>query len=154
MRWTWAVGLLIASLGGCKSSATTGQESKEESDFDFLRGHWGAEAYERLGKPVGPGLLRNTRVVIDGDELELIEAGDDGEIVTFQLDESTDPKHIDMRIAKGPQSGRLALGIYRLHGDTLRICWAAPGQPRPTAFTTMNDTAIASLTLRRLGRDE
>jgi len=136
---------------GCKSSATTGEEAApDETDMDLLQGVWIAESYERGGKPVSPHLLKKTQIVVEGDTLELIESRKDGELGTFKIDGNQTPKHIDMRIALGPDAGKTVRGIYRLDGDFLRICWAAPGQPRPEAFTTQNGKAVAWLDLLRL----
>ncbi|MDZ4818747.1 MAG: hypothetical protein SGJ20_07225 [Planctomycetota bacterium] len=33
-------------------------------------------------------------------------------------------------------------GIYELDGDTLIVCFAKPGEPRPTEFTTQHGTAF------------
>ena len=150
MRWTSILLTAIAFVAGCKSSGTTGQDAKEGSDVDLLQHWWVADYYEYKGKPVGDAILRRTRIYFEGDTLNLIETTEEGELVTFKLNEDETPKHIDMKIAKGPDSGKLALGIYRLDGDSLRICWAAPGQPRPTAFTTMNEMGVACLSLHRL----
>lgn len=35
----------------------------------------------------------------------------------------------------GPTKGKTHHGIYMLDGDTLKFCFAAPGQERPTEFT-------------------
>ena len=142
------VALALVCLAGCKSSATTAQQSKEETDLDLMQGIWVADAYERDGKPVGAAILQRTRVDIEGDALELIETAEFGSIATFKLDEDANPKHIDLRTADRPD--RLLLGIYRLDGDYLRICWADFGKPRPTAFTTINGMGVVSLSLHRL----
>jgi uncharacterized protein (TIGR03067 family) len=42
----------------------------------------------------------------------------------------TNPPQIDIITIDGT-----ALGIYRLKGDRLEICWAYPGSERPTKFT-------------------
>lgn len=154
MRWINLLPLLLATGVGCQSSATTGQDANGEADKELLQGVWVAESYEYNGKPVGEAVLRRTRVVFEGDTLELIETAEVGELVTFVLREDADPKQIDLRIARGPDAGKLALGIYRLDRDILRLCWAAPGKPRPTAFTTLNGMAVAGLVLRRLGESE
>jgi uncharacterized protein (TIGR03067 family) len=154
MRWTQLILMMIALLPGCKNSATTGEERADEHDVEYLQGVWVADSYEYKEKPVGDAVLKRTRIIFEGDTLELIEAAEVGELVTFSLDESTEPKQINLRIAKGPDSGRISMGIYRLNGDFLRICWAAPGQPRPTAFTTLNGMGVACLSLHRLGETD
>ena len=150
MRWIVLMLMMVACASGCRNSATTEEASRDETDLDLLQGVWVAEAYERDGQPVGAAVLRITQIIIEGDALELIESRQEGEMVTIKLDTSANPKKIDLRIAKGSDAGKIAPGIYRLDGDVLRICWAAPGQERPMAFTTINGKAVASLTLSRL----
>jgi uncharacterized protein (TIGR03067 family) len=43
---------------------------------------------------------------------------------------TTNPAEIDIITIDGT-----SLGIYRLRGDVLEICWACPGTERPTKFT-------------------
>ncbi len=52
------------------------------------------------------------------------------------LDPSKKPKTIDYRMLEGFTKGKTQLGIYELDGDTFRSCFSAPGDPRPTDFTT------------------
>jgi uncharacterized protein (TIGR03067 family) len=53
---------------------------------------------------------------------------------TFKIDPTASPKRIDITFADGPGKGNTQPGIYALDGDTQKICWAAPGKARPTAF--------------------
>jgi uncharacterized protein (TIGR03067 family) len=150
MRWILPFLTALAFLPGCKNSTTTGEEPAPHIDKELLQGTWVADYYEYEGKPVGNAILRRTHIFVEGDTLELIETAEEGELVTFTLNEDAEPKEINMRIAKGTDGGRIALGIYRLDGEFLRICWAAPGRPRPTAFTTINGMGVACLKLHKL----
>ena len=40
-----------------------------------------------------------------------------------------------MILTAGPGEEVIVKGIYELNGETLKICFAAPGKPRPTDFT-------------------
>jgi uncharacterized protein (TIGR03067 family) len=51
---------------------------------------------------------------------------------TFKIDATKKPKTIDSMGSK-PNSKPI-LGIYEFNGDTLKICNALPGMPRPTDF--------------------
>jgi uncharacterized protein (TIGR03067 family) len=53
---------------------------------------------------------------------------------TYTLNKSTTPKQVDMITSNGAQLN----GIYQVSrdGDTLKVCCAPAGQPRPTAFSS------------------
>jgi uncharacterized protein (TIGR03067 family) len=53
---------------------------------------------------------------------------------TFKIDPTLTPKTIDITFTDGPGKDKTQKGIYELDGDTQKICWAAPGKPRPTEF--------------------
>jgi uncharacterized protein (TIGR03067 family) len=52
---------------------------------------------------------------------------------TFKIDATKTPKTIDSTPG-GPAKSPPILGIYEFAGDSLKICNAAPGMPRPTNF--------------------
>jgi uncharacterized protein (TIGR03067 family) len=48
---------------------------------------------------------------------------------TYTIDPAPRPKTIDL-----DNRGKQQLGIYEVDGDTMKICFAAPGRPRPGDF--------------------
>lgn len=64
----------------------------------------------------------------------------------YELDSKANPAQIDIITIDGT-----ALGIYRLKGDRLEICWACPGAERPTRFApgTGEDDAVELSTFKR-----
>lgn len=54
----------------------------------------------------------------------------------YRLDLSEKPRRIFMLGNEGDLTGKEAQGIYEISGDTLRICYAMPGDgdPAPVAF--------------------
>ena len=54
---------------------------------------------------------------------------------TFTLAESN-KADIDYVNLEGPNKGKAQAGIFSLKGDTLEICMAAPGKPRPSDFSS------------------
>jgi uncharacterized protein (TIGR03067 family) len=57
---------------------------------------------------------------------------------TYKVNKSTTPMQVDMVTSAGAGKGLgvQLKGIYEVKGDTLKICYAPAGQPRPTAFTS------------------
>ena len=55
---------------------------------------------------------------------------------TFTLDQSKNPAAIDYINLEGSNKGKRQAGIFELTGDTLKVCIAAPGRPRPADFTS------------------
>jgi hypothetical protein len=53
----------------------------------------------------------------------------------MKLDESTTPMAVDYLNLSGKSKGTVGLGIMDWVGDEVRFLIAAPGLPRPTAFT-------------------
>jgi uncharacterized protein (TIGR03067 family) len=76
-----------------------------------------------------------TYAALDGSDKELWSG-------TFDLDPTTMPKVWDHRSHESRKKGGDTLGIYELHGDTLKVCcvvgmWKDKrwmGKPRPTEF--------------------
>ncbi len=40
-------------------------------------------------------------------------------------------------------------GIYELHGDNFKICYAGPGKPRPTEFSAKAGSELTCATWKR-----
>lgn len=57
--------------------------------------------------------------------------------VEFTFDPSTSPASIDYLNLHGASKGKRQQGIYRLEGDVLTVCVAAPGAARPTEFASV-----------------
>jgi uncharacterized protein (TIGR03067 family) len=56
---------------------------------------------------------------------------------------------MDLTFTEGRHFGETSLAIYELDGDTLRLCRAAPGDPRPTTFKSTPGTGTAFMTYSR-----
>jgi uncharacterized protein (TIGR03067 family) len=53
---------------------------------------------------------------------------------TYRVDRTKAPAQIFMLGTEGELAGKEAAGIYELTGDTLKICYAMPGDPPPLSF--------------------
>ncbi len=106
-----------------------------ETDRDKLQGTWTAVAAELYGRKVTEQELKDMgfRLIFKGDAVTLA-AGGKPEEGTFRIDPDQKPRHIDLRA-----EGKTILGIYAFDGDTLRLCFAAPGADRPKEFASSKE---------------
>jgi uncharacterized protein (TIGR03067 family) len=68
----------------------------------------------------------------------------------FRLGTGRRSKRIDMLLTSGQARGRTVKGILDVDGDILRICYALPGRPRPTTFSSRRGSGNRLLVLRRV----
>ncbi|WP_152052994.1 TIGR03067 domain-containing protein [Tautonia marina] len=113
-------------------TALLGSTPVQSDDLASLQGTWRAEA-----GPTGEVIITLT---IDGDRFVRVVETSPRTSFTFRgllrLDESAEPGTLDWVEIVGPGDKPRAdmLGLYRLDGDELTICSAAPGATRPDAL--------------------
>ena len=73
------------------------------------------------------------RVVITSDMLKMVYPKETRGW-KYTIDPSKDPKEMDWIVEIDPGHPIRQPAIYSLAGDTLKICHAAAGKPRPTKF--------------------
>jgi uncharacterized protein (TIGR03067 family) len=100
-----------------------------------LDGDWTMVRGEQDGKPLPDDVVQNSRLTIHGNQ-HTVKVGDTTMAGTHVLHQTTNPKHIDARDTTGPFKGTTAHGIYQLQGDEATFCFASPGKPRPTKFSS------------------
>jgi uncharacterized protein (TIGR03067 family) len=92
------------------------------------------------GQQIPEEKLKDTTLVIKDDKY-ITKIKDKTHETTFKLDPSKDPKEIDMFFPDGANAPKVGKGIYRLDGDTFKLCRAqAPGEDRPRDFVTTADS--------------
>jgi len=102
-------------------------------------GEWVLVAQEYEGNPSSP-----EQIMARGVEISLLN----GRFLTtrrldktrwhgsYQWDASITPNEFDFTIDEGPYAGKTQLSIYKVDGDTLTLCSAEIGKPRPKGFVT------------------
>jgi uncharacterized protein (TIGR03067 family) len=91
------------------------------------------------GQNIPDGKEEPRRLILNGPAYEE-RVGDRRDVRgACWLDPLTEPKAISLTSKTGPDAGKPRPGIYRLDGETLTVCLAYPGHPRPTAFFAQPD---------------
>jgi uncharacterized protein (TIGR03067 family) len=120
-----------------------------KADLDKLQGTWFLVTMEREGEEVEREAFKDWMAVYEGNRLTL-RAGEMVRrrgIVTLQP--ARHPKAINTWDQDGPYEDQTIPGIYELQGDTLRLCFARPGEDRPKEFTTKRGTGFLYCVYKR-----
>jgi uncharacterized protein (TIGR03067 family) len=124
----WALlGLLATSL--CAAGHVDDEATKDE--LKRHQGTWVATSSTFDGQNAPEEVVRSIKRVVTGDHVVWERNGKRFAGSKAVLDSTKEPKTIDVIPDGGRNRGERILGIYKLDGDTLAICMAAPGQPRP-----------------------
>ena len=113
---------------------TSGKKT-DEDDLHAFQGSWRFVAIEAEGMGVLEELVRESRLVIDGDRFELFTPGAVYSGI-IRLDTSRSPRTLDVEYSSVPEQGKRALGIYYLSDRGLTVCIGLPERDRPTTFAT------------------
>jgi len=124
------VGLLVA--------ADFPKDAATKKDFDALQGTWVLVSGERDGKKLSEETAKNTKLAVAGFKFLFVEGGEIGTASEgmFTLDATKKPKQTDSTATKGPDKGKVFLGIYDIEGDMHKVCFAPPGKERPKEFSS------------------
>jgi uncharacterized protein (TIGR03067 family) len=129
MKWT----LLPAALAAALLVAADSKEDAAKKDADAIQGKWAVVSLTRNGKT--EAISKDAVRVITADtyamKLRPLLTIDG----TYKIDPTTNPKAIETTPSSGPYKDKAMLGIYELNGDSLKICYALPGEDRPTEFS-------------------
>lgn len=116
-----------------------------KSDDKAAQGTWELTEAE-LGGMKLPGLIV-TLTLENGKYTLKAESEDKG---TYKLDAARKPKEVDIKGTEGPNKGKTVLGIYKLDGDTMTVCYDLSGKgTRPTEFKTTPGTQLFLATYKR-----
>ena len=107
-----------------------------KKDMTALEGEWSMVSADRDGQPLGLDYVKNAKRVAKAGETTVTVNGMTFLKAKYTVDPSKKPKSIAYELTDGPNKGKTQLGIYELDGETVKFCFAGPGQPRPTDFTS------------------
>jgi uncharacterized protein (TIGR03067 family) len=100
--------------------------------FQRLQGTWPVVSWEEAGKPVPDADTRG--VFFGGNVFIFRRAGKTHQAGPTLLDPSADPPTFDAAVREGEDRGTTLLGIYRLDGNDLTLCFDPKGKTRPAGF--------------------
>lgn len=124
-------------------------DGQAKADLDRLQGTWVLVAMEHEGDESPADAFEGWTAEYRGNQVTL-RAGDNTRrrgIVT--LDPERNPKAINTWDKDGPYEDQTVPGIYQLDGDTMKLCFARPGEERPTEFTTKRGKAFLYCVYKR-----
>src|SRR5438094_386057 len=119
-----------------------------DRDAKAVQGNWKPVKAELAGQPMADAVLKSISLKLDHGKYEVFvgEAPDRG---TYTLDSATKPKSITITGTEGPNNGKTFPAIYKLQGETLRICYDLSGDKRPTEFKSIAGTRLYLVTYNR-----
>jgi uncharacterized protein (TIGR03067 family) len=101
-----------------------------------LQGDWSAVGLVLDGRTLPAMMLKTGSRSMVGHAVIVSFAGQVMVDALMRIDEGTDPIHVEYQV-RAPGCGvTVQLGILRWEGDDAVLCMAAPGQPRPEAFSS------------------
>jgi uncharacterized protein (TIGR03067 family) len=98
-------------------------------DLARMQGDWVPIEVVSNGEAMSTEAMSSLKLSIKGRDF-VLETGSDTDRGSFKLDETTNPKSIDVTTDSGDQ----AEAIYEFVGDLLKVCHARNGGARPTQF--------------------
>lgn len=147
-----AIIIALGAAGGVGLLATQAWADKpadKEAKKSKLDGTWQVTAFIKDGIEGPKEDAKTTKLVLHGESLTLIQRE---EKVTgkFKADAAQKPATLDIAVTEGDKAGEGLIAIYELDGDTLRICAAHKGSPRPTKFESTAGSGVHLITLKRV----
>ncbi len=70
-------------------------------------------------------------------------------VMAYKIDSSKTPMHVDFEIKEGPVPSGKAVGIIKLDGDSMKLCYDSTGTNRPSKFETNEDDSNFMFVLKR-----
>jgi len=101
-----------------------------------LQGEWSMVSGSDDGQPLPDEMRRQAKRVCKGGESATTMAGQIYFTAKITIDPSKKLKTIDYQMPEGFTKGKTQLGIYELDSDIFKSCFGAPGDERPTDFTS------------------
>jgi uncharacterized protein (TIGR03067 family) len=145
--------LAIVSLFAAVRSQAADGEAKEGAvakELQAFKGTWRLNSKEEDGKKFSEVEIKDVIMTNDGSGRASVRRGD--KVIaeaTVKLDPTTKPRTIDITFTKGERKGGTLLGIYKIEGDTFRVCCARPADGRPAEFSARSGSGRILIVYKR-----
>ena len=105
-----------------------------KKDLDGLQGTWKLVSATQDGKALAQDKVKKTTIVFKDDTFRFPGSAEyaTSRAGTIKIDATKTPRQMD---AISPEK-EVMLGIYELHGDNYKVCFAPAGKPRPNELTS------------------
>ena len=134
MKWLTVFCVALA-LNSAPARLFAGGNSSDET----LVGEWAVISFEKDGKKVPEEDFKGTRVRFTSSPgtVTVTKGEKTAAEGTIEVDPAKQPKTINVTItSEGPRKGKTSLGIYRVDGDILTLCFDDSGKMRPKEFVS------------------
>lgn len=128
--------LFIAFTSVAIVSGWAADEQAVKKDLAQLQGEWSMVSGSADGQSMPDETRQQMKRVCKNDVATTTMNGQVFIKAKITIDPSKTPKTIDYDMLDGFTKGKKQLGIYEVNGDTFKACFAAPGDERPTDFTS------------------
>ena len=151
MRSRGITAMILALLVPWPPLPALADDEPAKAELARHQGTWRASTSVYDGQDGPAEIVRSITRTVEKDHVVWKRDGKSFAGTRIELDPSRDPKTIDVIPDGGKDRGERVLGIYKLEKDTLTICMAEPGQPRPREFKAEKGSGH---TLRTFIREE
>jgi RNA polymerase sigma factor (sigma-70 family) len=140
-----AVGFsLCARLALADRPAAAGKEEAPKDEEKIL-GTWALVSYKEGGEKAPEAKIRGAQVTFTADGKMAVKQGEQEQEYTYKLSPDKKPKEFSGTNAHD----RTVLGIYKLDGDTLTVCYDRSGD-RPAEFASPEGSTVVLQVLKRV----
>ena len=132
MRRVTAGLVLAAALMGIGASP---KEDASKKDLERMQGDWAAASMVRDGEALPEDDAQALFRTVKDDQYTVFRFRTPAGKGTFKVDATKEPRAIDFLPDGNVTGGKPLLGVYEWQGpDRYRVCFAPPGEERPTDF--------------------
>jgi uncharacterized protein (TIGR03067 family) len=132
--------LAVGVLATVELATAADDKRDAKKELKTFEGTWVRVSAETNGKEAPQDVVKGVTMTFAGDKFTYKRA-ETGRVIegTFRIDPSKNPKEYD---ATASPAGKelTTVGIYRIDGDRLKVCYTPEGGKRPKEFSSKRGT--------------